>query len=364
MTTYSSGSVKLFDHDLTTETLQLFVKGHLCAARLTAGQIAVGGKDVSLRIWDINNPKEPVFTAKNVRPSVLQLAEPIWISDISFVPRTNGKLVLTASRHGELDLYDLRCGQRRPVARHAWRTSRKHGKLHVGSGKHSAVLPDLATTRPITRALVYDNSPGVGLRVVAGNAVGELSVLDLRLPQEYSNISDCDSSIPIPVKSYGSRAPEPPSGVRCLAGASGCITQLVCGGADEGNTALSSIEAVVNDEPIILVSSLDRYMRIYNRDTGKRLGKIYVKFPITSFLVNSTTSFTNLEKFLKKSDGDHAANDPESHDESHNISETEQKEFDELWSQIPVAENDVDATSNKDNEETVNHKVSKRKRKK
>ncbi|CAH8866977.1 unnamed protein product [Trichobilharzia szidati] len=117
-----------------------------------------------------------------------------------FFPRNNGKLVLTASRHGELDLYDLRCG------RHAWRSSHKHGKLH---GKHSAVLPDLATTRPITRALVYDNSLGVGLRVVSGNAVGELSVLDLRLPQEYLNISDCDSSVPIPAKSYGSRAPEP-----------------------------------------------------------------------------------------------------------------------------------------------------------
>ncbi|VDP33865.1 unnamed protein product [Schistosoma mattheei] len=251
---------------------QLNASGLICSAKLAANQIVAGGKELALRVWDINNHGSPIFTAKNVRSSVLELSVPIWIADISVVPKSNGKLILTASRYGELDIYDLRCGQRRPVARHAWRTSRKHGKLHVGSGKHSAVLPDLTTTRPITKAVAYDNSPGIGLRVVAGNAVGELSVLDLRLPPEYSNLNSSDGPGVIPVRSYGSRAPDPPSGVRCLAGASGCITHLICSGTDEENT-FPFMEAAINSEPIIVASSLDRYLRLYNRDTGKRLGK-------------------------------------------------------------------------------------------
>ncbi|KAH8859446.1 WD repeat-containing protein 74 [Schistosoma japonicum] len=272
---HTSGDITLFTNNLASE-LRLRSSGSICSAKLAANQIATGGKESALRVWDVNNHNEPIFTAKNVRSSVLELSVPIWIADVSFVPKSNGKLVLTASRYGELDIYDLRCGQRRPVARHAWRTSRKHGKLHVGSGKHSAVLPDLTTTRPITKAIAYDNSPGVGLRVVAGNAVGELSVLDLRLPPGCSSLNSSYYSGVVPIKSYGSRAPEPPSGVRCLSGASGCITQIMCGGADEEYTSLSSARAIVNSEPIIIASSLDRYLRVYNRDTGKRLGKVFL----------------------------------------------------------------------------------------
>ncbi|CAH8493522.1 unnamed protein product [Heterobilharzia americana] len=325
------------------ETLQIHVQGSLCSAKLAAGQIAIGGKESPLRVWDINNPKEAVFTSKNVRPTVLELPVSVWISDISFVPRTNEKLVLTASRHGELDLYDLRCGQRRPVARHAWRTSRKHGKLHVGTGRHSAALADLTTTRPITKALAYDNSPGVGLRVVAGNAVGELCVLDLRLPSEYSNLTLSDCSSAIPIKSCGSRAPEPPSGVRCLAGASGCITH--CKQRTDHNS--------------IFVRSIYSGIQSRYRETSC---KDLCQISVTSFLINSTTTFTNIEKFLKKDDDGYASNETDV-EKSQGISEIEQKEFEELWNQIPVAGND-DGDAKKQSDGTMNHKLCKRKRKK
>ncbi|KAK4469141.1 hypothetical protein MN116_006724 [Schistosoma mekongi] len=333
---HASGDIALFTDNLTSE-LRLRSSGSICSAKLAANQVATGGKESNLRVWDINNHKEPIFTAKNVRSSVLELSVPIWIADVSFVPKSNGKLVLTASRYGELDIYDLRCGQRRPVARHAWRTSRKHGKLHVGSGKHSAVLPDLTTTRPITKAVAYDNSPGVGLRVVAGNAVGELSVLDLRLPPGCSSLNSPDYSGSVPIKSYGSRAPGPPSSVRCLSGASGCITRIMCGGADEEYS-----RALVNSEPIIITSSLDRYLRIYNRDTGKRLGKIYVKVPITSFLVSSSASFIDIEKFTKSDNDHYALNTVEKVDHSHVLNEIEEKEVDDLWNQLPIIDNDND----------------------
>ncbi|CAH8523403.1 unnamed protein product [Schistosoma bovis] len=362
MTTHSSGDIRVFSRDFTSEKFQLNASGLICSAKLAANQIVAGGKELALRVWDINNHRSPIFTAKNVRSSVLELSVPIWIADISVVPKSNGKLILTASRYGELDIYDLRCGQRRPVARHAWRTSRKHGKLHVGSGKHSAVLPDLTTTRPITKAVAYDNSPGIGLRVVAGNAVGELSVLDLRLPPEYSNLNSSDSPGVIPVRSYGSRAPDPPSGVRCLAGASGCITHLICGGTDEENT-FPFMEAAINSEPIILASSLDRYLRLYNRDTGKRLGKIYVKVPVTSFLVRRNASFANIENFLKKDNDISVSNEEEKVESSYGISKTEQKEFEDLWNQIPVVDNDNDGV-NEGGKRTTGLKIGKRRRKK
>lgn len=360
LSAHSSGDIRIFSCDLTSEKFQLNASGLICSAKLAANQIIAGGKELALRVWDINNHGSPIFTAKNVRSSVLELSVPIWIADVSVVPKSNGKLILTASRYGELDIYDLRCGQRRPVARHAWRTSRKHGKLHVGSGKHSAVLPDLTTTRPITKAVAYDNSPGIGLRVVAANAVGELSVLDLRLPPEYSNLNFSDGPGVIPVRSYGSRAPDPPSGVRCLAGASGCITHLVCSGTDEEN-AFPFMEAAVNSEPVIVASSLDRYLRIYNRDTGKRLGKIYVKVPVTSFLVRKNASFANIENFLKKDDI--SVLNEEKVESSHGISKTEQKEFEDLWNQIPVVDNDNDGV-NEGCKRTTGLKIGKRRRKK
>ncbi|CAH8503252.1 unnamed protein product [Schistosoma intercalatum] len=362
MTTHLSGDIRVFSRDFTSEKFQLNASGLICSAKLTANQIVAGGKELALRVWDINNHSSPIFTAKNVRSSVLELSVPIWIADISVVPKSNGKLILTASRYGELDIYDLRCGQRRPVARHAWRTSHKHGKLHVGSGKHSAVLPDLATTRPITKAVAYDYSPGIGLRVVAGNAVGELSVLDLRLPPEYSNLNFSDGPGVIPVRSYGSRAPDPPSGVRCLAGASGCITHLICSGTDEENT-FPFIEAAVNSEPVIVASSLDRYLRIYNRDTGKRLGKIYVKVPVTSFLVRRNASFANIENFLKKDNDISVSNEEEKVESSYGISKTGQKEFEDLWNQIPVVDNDNDGV-NEGCKRTTGLKIGKRRRKK
>ncbi|CAH8488496.1 unnamed protein product [Schistosoma turkestanicum] len=366
---HSSGRIGLFSHEFSSEKLQLKAPGLICSAKLAANQIVAGGKELALHVWDINNHSSPIFTAKNVRSSALELAVPTWIADVSFVPKSNGRLVLTASRYGEFDIYDLRCGQRRPVARHAWRTSRKHGKLHVGSGKHSAVLPDLATIRPITKAVAYDSSPGIGLRVVAGNAVGELSILDLRLPPEYSNLNSLDDHVR-PVKSYGSRAPDPPSGVRCLAGASGCITQLICSGADDENT-FPSMETTANNEPIVIASSLDRYLRVYNRDTGKRLGKIYTKVPVTSFLVTCNANFKNIANLSTETDDNCVtSNKAEKGDNSHGISETAQKEFDDLWNQIPIVGNDknvVDVVDDDDDEgskKSTEHKISKRKRKK
>nr|CAX69792.1 WD repeat protein 74 [Schistosoma japonicum] len=93
---HTSGDITLFINNLASE-LRLRSSGSICSAKLAANQIATGGKESALRVWDVNNHNEPIFTAKNVRSSVLELSVPIWIADVSFVPKSNGKLVLTAS---------------------------------------------------------------------------------------------------------------------------------------------------------------------------------------------------------------------------------------------------------------------------
>ncbi|XP_018647147.1 hypothetical protein Smp_156570 [Schistosoma mansoni] len=169
---------------------ELNVSGLICSAKLTANQVVAGGKELALRVWDINNHGSPIFTAKNVRSSVLELSVPIWISDVSVVPKSNGKLILTASRYGE----------------------------------------------------------------------------------------------------------------------------------------------------------------------------IYVKVPVTSFLVRSNTSFANIENFLKKDD-DNVSNKEEKVESSYGISKAEQKEFEDLWDQIPVVENDNDGV-NEGCKRTTGLKTGKRRRKK
>lgn len=299
--------------------------GALSTVRHFQSVVATGGKDNNLCLWDLEDPSKPIFSAKNVRPTTLDLQVPVWITDICFVPKHNGRLVLTSSRFGEvniayipwligrsltlpqahfvipcselpifnaicslpspqrcqLSLYDTRCGQRRPVSRHAWRLSRKHGKLKVGRGFHGAVMPDLDTTRPITHAVAYDDAPGVGVRVVAGNVIGDVCRLDMRLPepcQLLSTSSDTeDYELPLKpgmVKSRGGRAPEAPVDVHSFKGASGSITGLACGGAGEANGPIATATSRFNNDRLIVVSSYDRYLRIYDRDSGTRLAKV------------------------------------------------------------------------------------------
>ncbi|KAF6775998.1 WD repeat-containing protein 74 [Paragonimus kellicotti] len=265
-----------------TPTSELQASGNVSAARLEKNFLAVGGKNTNLTIWDLEKSDCPIFCAKNVRPTTLQLQVPVWVSDICFVPNHGGQVLLTASRYGELALYDTRCGQRRPVSRHAWRMSRKYGKVKVGTCSHSAILPDFYCTRPITRALAFDEAPGVGVRVVASNTIGDLCFLDMRLPTQvtgYTSTGNEDGDVnitPDHFKSRGARAPEAPVAVRTLLGASGSITGLVAGGAGYANFPLAHPCAAINSQPILIASSLDRYLRIYNRDTGYRLAKVTI----------------------------------------------------------------------------------------
>jgi len=79
--------------------------------------IGVGGKEVELQIWDLNNPESYVFRSKNVKQDSLCLRQPVWVSDLAF---TSKDTVAVSSRHGQIRLYDRRLENRRPVMELTW----------------------------------------------------------------------------------------------------------------------------------------------------------------------------------------------------------------------------------------------------
>ncbi|CAL8099364.1 unnamed protein product [Calicophoron daubneyi] len=359
-----SGSIKVHGSSWADQKIEIKASGSTSSARLFGSRLATGGKNFNLHIWDLKNPETPIFVAKNCRPTTLDIQTPVWISDISFVPKCSGNILLTSSRYGELDLYDLRCGQRRPVSRNAWRMSRKYGKVKVGTGSHGAVLPDLAATRPVTRALAFDDAPGIGIRVVAGDNIGDLCFLDLRLPKERlfvpsNNDDHDDQSMTSPVlrkgmiKSHGSRAPAPPLSVKTLAEACGSITGLACGGANEANFPAATNSSRFDSQPLIIASSLDRYLRIYNRDTGERLAKLYTKIPITCFVIRDEADFEEIRSF---SGSPVSSADVPTEDGNKTDMSSEEEEFDELWDQMEQIDDEHPSASSEvgvESKETV-----------
>lgn len=69
--------------------------------------MVTGGKEATFSVWDLNNPKAPLFTAKNVRPDTLELKVPTWLSDISYVDGYEDRLFVTASKYGDVCPFNI-----------------------------------------------------------------------------------------------------------------------------------------------------------------------------------------------------------------------------------------------------------------
>jgi len=80
----------------------------------TQSQVATGGKENLLKVWDLNKPELPVFKAKNVPLDWLQHRVPVWVTNIRFIPGES-KIITTTGTHS-IRVYDLKNGPRRPVA--------------------------------------------------------------------------------------------------------------------------------------------------------------------------------------------------------------------------------------------------------
>lgn len=135
------------------------------------------------------------------------------------------------------------------------------------------MLRDLTVTRPITSCVAYTSAPGVGLRAVAGNAIGDICQLDFRVPRS-SLVLGTVAEPRRKARSVGARAAAPPERVKAYQPAAGAVSALVCGGAGCANLPHAMPRAAINDQPVVVSASIDRFLRVYHRDSGELLTKV------------------------------------------------------------------------------------------
>lgn len=153
LTCAESGSVRVWREDSSEPVTELDAGKNVCRMRRSPVQeqrVATGGKENGLKIWDLERPDKPVFTAKNLRDDWLDLRRPQWVRDMAFIPDSDK--VVTCTGYHQVHVFDPSSPQRRPV-------------LEVEYGEY-----------PLTALSL----PASGNAVVVGNTHGQIATLDLR----------------------------------------------------------------------------------------------------------------------------------------------------------------------------------------
>ncbi|XP_042226551.1 WD repeat-containing protein 74-like [Homarus americanus] len=70
----------------------------------TPSLIATGGKENDLQLWDLQHPEEPTFKAKNVKPDMLELRVPVWVTDAAFLE--DQRTLAVSSRHKHVRVFE------------------------------------------------------------------------------------------------------------------------------------------------------------------------------------------------------------------------------------------------------------------
>nr|XP_056709130.1 WD repeat-containing protein 74 [Euleptes europaea] len=152
ITCVQSGLLKVW-RDTSSEKVEIQVGPGVCRMRQNPEQlhrVATGGKENCLKVWDLHQPQEPIFRAKNMRNDWLDLRVPIWDRDMQFLP--GSEKIVTCTGYHQVRLYDPSCPQRRPV-------------LEATFGEH-----------PLTALSLTSD----GNAVVVGSSRGDVAVIDLR----------------------------------------------------------------------------------------------------------------------------------------------------------------------------------------
>ncbi|XP_065920476.1 WD repeat-containing protein 74-like [Dysidea avara] len=130
-------------------------------------QVATGGKENDLKLWDGNKPEKPTFQAKNVRNDWLDLRVPVWVTQVCFVPETGDQpTVAVGTGYHQVRLYDTR-KQRRPLY------TQEFGET------------------PITALDVTPDSR----YIIIGNGAGVMGKLDLRVGKVLNTYKGATGSI-------------------------------------------------------------------------------------------------------------------------------------------------------------------------
>nr|XP_020653033.1 WD repeat-containing protein 74 [Pogona vitticeps] len=152
VTCVASGLLKVWQ-DASSENVEIQVGPGVCRMRQNPEhphRVATGGKENCLKVWDLHQPEEPIFRAKNVRNDWLDLRVPVWDRDMQFLP--GSEKIVTCTGHHQVRLYDPSSPQRRPV-------------LEATFGEY-----------PLTALSL---TPGAN-SVVVGSSRGDVAVIDLR----------------------------------------------------------------------------------------------------------------------------------------------------------------------------------------
>ena len=75
--------------------------------------VAYGGKENEAQVYCVETGKV-IWTAKNVGNNFLDLREPVWVTDLAFLPEEDQRKLAICTAYGQVRLYDIRA-QRRPV---------------------------------------------------------------------------------------------------------------------------------------------------------------------------------------------------------------------------------------------------------
>uniref|UniRef100_A0AAR2IUE4 WD repeat domain 74 n=1 Tax=Pygocentrus nattereri TaxID=42514 RepID=A0AAR2IUE4_PYGNA len=120
ITCVESGLLKVWTEG-SADTVEINVGGEVCRMRQNPSQrhrVATGGKENPLKVWDLERPDKPIFTAKNVRvydPSTPQ-RRPVLEAEFGEYPLTTLALpaghdrVVVGNTHGQIAILDLRKG--------------------------------------------------------------------------------------------------------------------------------------------------------------------------------------------------------------------------------------------------------------
>ncbi|XP_041851140.1 WD repeat-containing protein 74 [Melanotaenia boesemani] len=153
ITCVESGTVRVWTEESREPVTELNAGKNVCRMRQSPvyqHKVATGGKENGLKIWDLERPEKPLFTAKNLRDDWLDLRRPHWVKDMAFIPDSD-KLVACTGYH-QVHVFDPSTPQRRPV-------------LEAEYGEY-----------PLTALSL----PAAGSTVVVGNTQGQIAQLDLR----------------------------------------------------------------------------------------------------------------------------------------------------------------------------------------
>eukprot|EP00884_Botryococcus_braunii_P019892 jgi/Botrbrau1/6587/Bobra.0189s0014.1 len=187
------------------------VSAEVCSLAVAPGarEAAVGTQGTSqLTVWDLNT-QQRLYLAKGAKPNAIGLVDKPWDSALTYLRGGEARKVAVGTGYHKIRIYDVKA-QRRPVL-----------EIPFGESRVTSLAADID-----------------GYRVWAGNAVGALRAVDLRVGRLQEG----------------------------LKGSSGSIR------------ALSTHPSL----PLLVSAGLDRFLRVYHTGTRALAAKVYLKQAVTA----------------------------------------------------------------------------------